>query len=67
MDDGSCPIERLEKTLDYETASKVWRENVELMLKNCPYTVRVREGGGPESILDSLIVTFSRMEQMLKR
>lgn len=45
--------------------NKRWVENVEYLLKQCPYTIRVREGGGPESLLDSLIVTFMLMESRL--
>lgn len=47
-----------------ETAS--WRENVEYLLKRCPHTIRVCEGGGPESLLDSLIVTFMKMEMIIE-
>lgn len=45
--------------------NKRWVENVEYLLKQCPHTIRVREGGGPESLLDSLIVTFMLMESRL--
>lgn len=43
-----------------------WRENVEYLLKRCPHTIRVHEGGGPESLLNSLIVTFMKMEMIIE-
>jgi hypothetical protein len=47
-------------------AEQPFRENIEYLLARCPYTIRVREGGGPESVIDSLIATFMKMEIMLK-
>lgn len=44
-----------------------WTENVEYLLKNCPYTIRVREGGGPEDLLSSLVVTFQHMQHLLQQ
>lgn len=67
MSDDSCQIEKLEKAGDFEGAAKVWRENIDYMLRRCPYTVRVREGGGPESLLDSLLVTFMKMQKELEK
>lgn len=43
-----------------------WTENVEYLLSKCKHTIRVREGGGPESLLDSLIATFMGMQQKLE-
>ena len=43
-----------------------WEENVGYLLGRCKHTIRVREGGGPESLLDSLVVTFIGMEQKLQ-
>lgn len=43
-----------------------WVENAQYLLERCKYTIRVREGGGPESLLDSLVVTFMNMERLLE-
>jgi hypothetical protein len=65
--DESCPIEKLEKAGKYQEAAVMWRENIEVMLKNSRHTIRVKEGGGPESLLDSLILTFMRLEDRADR
>lgn len=57
---------RLIKEALNESETADWRENVEYLLKRCPYTLRSREGGGMESLVDSLILTFMRMEIFLK-
>ena len=44
-----------------------WEANVKHLLDNCPHTVRVREGGGPESLVESLVVTFMKMQNMLRQ
>jgi hypothetical protein len=38
-------------------------ENVRALLDGCPYTVRSREGGGPESLAASLAITFLGMQR----
>lgn len=43
-----------------------WVANAAYLLDNCPYTIRVREGGGPEDLIASLVVTFMKMEHKLK-
>lgn len=50
----------------YCRPNKEWVENVEYLLKNCPYTVHMHEGGGPENLVLSLIVTFTKMQHRLK-
>jgi hypothetical protein len=42
-----------------------WEDNAQYLLNRCPHTIRSREGGGAESLLDSLILTFTKMERML--
>lgn len=54
---GECP---------YCKPNKLWAENVEYLLSKCKHTIRVREGGGPETLLDSLIVTFINMQTKLE-
>lgn len=55
----------LEPALE-ESESAQWIENVEYLLKRCPHTIRSREGGGPENLLHSLIITFMGMEIKLE-
>lgn len=43
-----------------------WVANATYLLEKCPYTIRVREGGGPEDLIASLVVTFKNMEYKLK-
>lgn len=43
-----------------------WIENAAYLLTNCPHTVRMREGGGAEDLLSSLVATFKKMEHMLQ-
>lgn len=54
-----------EKLTDAEEL-KFWRDNIEYMLNCCDFAIRVRSGGGMESLGDSFIVTFMNMEQKLK-
>lgn len=49
------------------TTEAEWVENAEYLLNCCPHTIRVREGGGPEDLLSSLICTFMSMERKLER
>jgi hypothetical protein len=42
-----------------------WVDNVEMLLSGCPYTIRAREGGGPENLILSLVLTFSAMQKKL--
>ncbi len=44
-----------------------WEENVSLLLDRCPYTVRQREGGGPECLISTLVVTFTGMQMRLQK
>jgi hypothetical protein len=50
---GCQPCKELD---DYEA-------NARYLLDRCPHTIRVREGGGPEDLMQSLVVTFRAMEQ----
>lgn len=43
-----------------------WEANVRYLLDSYPGTIRVREGGGPESLIASLSVTFIKMRDLLK-
>ena len=52
-------------TLTAEQADISWEVRAEVLLKNCPHTIRVREGGGPEDLLSSLTLTFQKMEHQL--
>jgi hypothetical protein len=38
-----------------------WRENVEHLLSSYPGSIRVCEGGGPEDLIASLCVTFTKL------
>ena len=42
-----------------------WVENAKSLLERCPFAVQVREGGGPEELLASLVVTFQGMQDRL--
>jgi hypothetical protein len=42
-----------------------WEKNVEALLEQCPYARRVREGGGPENLIQSLALTFIIMQERL--
>lgn len=44
-----------------------WEENASYLLDRCPYTVRQREGGGPECLISTLIVTFTGMQMRLQK
>ncbi|MBT9493884.1 MAG: hypothetical protein IV107_16415 [Paucibacter sp.] len=44
-----------------------WEENVSHLLDRCPYTVRQREGGGPECLISTLVVTFTGMQMRLQK
>jgi len=56
------------KLADYEhldaalNGSNGWETNARFLLDHCPHAVRVREGGGPEDLLSSLVVTFQKMQ-----
>lgn len=41
-----------------------WEANVRILLNNCTDTVRSCEGGGPEVLLESLVLTFSRLQAL---
>jgi hypothetical protein len=42
-----------------------WEANARCLLDRSPHAIRVCEGGGPEDLLKSLVVTFMAMEQKL--
>jgi hypothetical protein len=44
-----------------------WITNAEYLLGRCPHTIRMCEGGGPEDLLWSLILTFMKMEILLEK
>jgi hypothetical protein len=44
-----------------------WIENAKYLLDHCRHTIRVREGGGPEDLLSSLVVTFQKMQMEIER
>lgn len=48
-----------------EKADAAWKENAEYLLASCPHTIRAREGGGPEVLLHSLVLTFMSMQRQL--
>lgn len=55
------------KSLDDElNGTDGWVANVKYLLDNCPHTIRMLEGGGPENLLSSLCVTFLNMQHKLK-
>jgi hypothetical protein len=39
-----------------------WSDNARYLLDQCPHTIRVREGNGPEDLLSSLVLTFQKMQ-----
>ena len=41
--------------------------NVKYLLDKCPFTVRCREGGGPEDLIGSLAITFIGMQDRFMR
>lgn len=43
-----------------------WEANFRYLLDRSPHTLRSREGGGPENLMQSAILTFTRMEQRLE-
>lgn len=43
-----------------------WEANAKYLLDRCPFTVRQREGGGPEDLKSSLVVTFQGMQMRLE-
>lgn len=55
-------VERLRERLDGKDG---WEQNVEALLEQCPYARRVREGGGPENLIQSLALTFIIMQERL--
>jgi len=55
-----APAESGEVVTDDNNAAK-WRENVEAILSNGdPDVIRCHEGGGPESLIGSLVLTMMR-------
>lgn len=44
-----------------------WKVNVRDLLDRCKHAIRVCEGGGPESLLLSLVVTFQKMQAEIER
>lgn len=66
LDKCELVLKNVETELDilYDP-SHGYEPNVKYLLENCPHTIRVREGGGPESIVESLIVTFTKMQHQL--
>lgn len=44
-----------------------WEDNARYLLEHCPFAIRVREGGGPEDLLSSLVVTFQGMQHQIER
>ena len=39
--------------------------NARVLLDNCPETLRSRQGGGPEVLFESLVLTFSRLQALV--
>jgi len=60
-----CKVVGKNDGLTAEDGSTV-EENIRFLLDKCRYTIRVREGGGPESLIDSLITTFTAMQHRLE-
>ncbi len=46
-------------------AVEAWTENVGFLLNACPHTIRSREGGGAENLIQSLVLTFNAMQHRL--
>ena len=42
-----------------------YQENVAFLLSRCPYAIRCHEGGGSESMVGSLVLTFTNMQERL--
>lgn len=61
--EGWTDVLREAETIEVGT----WEENVEYLLSRCKYTIRVREGGGQENLISSLIVTFMKMEIVIAK
>lgn len=49
-----------------EPIGETMEDNVRILLDRCPYTVRSREGGGPEDLIGSLCITFIGMQSRLE-
>ena len=47
--------------------NKKFRENIEYLLAHCGLTIRVCEGGRAEDIVQSLVVTFMKLEDKVRR
>lgn len=63
-----CVVEAIPQQPTAEPAAEGathWEENASYLLDRCKHSIRVREGGGPENLLSSLIATFMGMEQKL--
>lgn len=57
------------KTEELARALIYFEENIRYLLdtpETAPYLVRVREGGGPEDVVQSLVVTFMKMRNFLR-
>lgn len=42
-----------------------WEANFRYLLERCPHTLRSRQGGGAENLMESAVLTFTRMEHAL--
>jgi hypothetical protein len=49
-----------QKIADQLNEADAWRENVELLLAGDPDVIRCHEGGGPEDMIMSLVLTMAR-------
>lgn len=58
--------DELEKLKNELYGPNGWEDNVKHLLDRCPYTVRSRPGGGPEILIESLVITFLNMQARLK-
>jgi hypothetical protein len=45
-------------------AGDTLEDNVRYLLDRCPHTVRHKYKGGPESLIDSLCITFTKMQEL---
>lgn len=62
---GSVLVLRRQDETSAQPAGDSWEDNAKYLLDRCPFTIRVREGNGPENLLSSLVVTFQGMERRL--
>ena len=71
LDKVEAALEHLSRGQDWaykylrEAADELllWRENVEYMLEHTPEAIRVREGGGEEDMIMSLVVTIEKLRK----